>query len=378
MALLELRNICKQYKKNGAYAVQNLNATFHNREFIVLVGPSGCGKSTVLKMIAGLEEITSGDLLIDETRMNDIEPHRRGIAMVFQSYALYPHLTVYENIAFPLRLVKIKKAEIDRRVKETVGILKLDELLERFPKALSGGQQQRVALGRAMVRNPRVFLLDEPLSNLDAKLRQDMRVEIAKLHQRLETNFIYVTHDQVEAMTLGQRIVVLKEGLMQQFATPLELYRHPANRFVAGFIGSPPMNLVESEIINEAGEYLIISPAFRIKLPLPYKRHLEAYGNRKIIAGFRPSDLSVNETSGSEETGVLALFVIKEILGDETIYYLTMRDAAGHEQSFIVKSGDRIYDFQKDQPVYCTVNPRHIYLFDSDTGRSLLEIKGRW
>ncbi len=238
MSKVTLSNICKSYS-NGYNAVKNVNIDIQDKEFVVLVGPSGCGKSTTLRMIAGLEEISSGELHIGERLVNDVDPKDRDIAMVFQNYALYPHLSVYDNMAFALKLRKMPKDEIDKKVKEAARILDLEKVLDRKPKALSGGQRQRVALGRAIVRNPQVFLMDEPLSNLDAKLRTSMRTEISKLHKSLGTTFIYVTHDQVEAMTMADRIVVMKDGVVQQIATPQEIYDHPANMFVAGFIGAP-------------------------------------------------------------------------------------------------------------------------------------------
>ena len=241
MAEVILKNIGKAYD-NGYEAVKNVNIDIQDKEFVVLVGPSGCGKSTTLRMIAGLEEISSGEMYIGETLVNDVAPKDRDIAMVFQNYALYPHLSVYDNMAFALKLRKMPKAEIDAKVKEAAKILDLEKVLDRKPKALSGGQRQRVALGRAIVRNPKVFLMDEPLSNLDAKLRTAMRTEITKLHKKLGTTFIYVTHDQVEAMTMADRIVVMKDGVIQQIATPQEIYDNPNNMFVAGFIGSPQMN----------------------------------------------------------------------------------------------------------------------------------------
>ena len=247
MASISLKNINKVYP-NGFHAVKDFNLDIEDKEFIIFVGPSGCGKSTTLRMVAGLEDISSGDLLIDGKRMNDVEPKDRDIAMVFQNYALYPHMTVYDNMAFGLKLRKLPKAEIDQKVREAAKILDLEGLLDRKPKALSGGQRQRVAMGRAIVRNPKVFLMDEPLSNLDAKLRVQMRIEISKLHEKLGATIIYVTHDQTEAMTLGTRIVVMKDGVVQQIDTPHNLYNKPQNLFVAGFIGSPQMNFMDAKI----------------------------------------------------------------------------------------------------------------------------------
>ena len=266
MASISLKNICKKYP-NGFEAVKNFNMEIEDKEFIIFVGPSGCGKSTTLRMVAGLEDISSGDLLIDGRRVNDVEPKDRDIAMVFQNYALYPHMTVYDNMAFALKLRKTPKDEIDKMVREAARILDLEKLLDRKPKALSGGQRQRVAMGRAIVRNPKVFLMDEPLSNLDAKLRVQMRTEISKLHQRLGTTIIYVTHDQTEAMTLGTRIVVMKDGVVQQIDSPQNLYNSPANLFVAGFIGSPQMNFVDAKcVVNGSQVDLKVGP-YTITLP---------------------------------------------------------------------------------------------------------------
>ena len=256
MARVELKELCKVYSGNVP-AVKDANLVVNDKEFVVLVGPSGCGKSTTLRMIAGLEEITSGAIRIGDILVNDVPPKNRDIAMVFQNYALYPHMTVYKNMAFGLILRKYPKKEIERRVHEAAEILGITELLDRRPKALSGGQRQRVAVGRAIVRQPKVFLFDEPLSNLDAKLRVQMRAEISKLHTRLQSTMIYVTHDQVEAMTMGDRIVVMLDGVIQQVAPPLELYHHPVNRFVAGFIGSPPMNMIEGKLISDNGGYIL-------------------------------------------------------------------------------------------------------------------------
>ena len=277
MASLSLKNVCKVYP-NGFVAVKDFNLEIADQEFIIFVGPSGCGKSTTLRMIAGLEEISSGELWIGDKMVNDVEPKDRDIAMVFQNYALYPHMSVYDNMAFGLKLRKVPKAEIDKAVHEAAKILDIEHLLDRKPKALSGGQRQRVAMGRAIVRSPKVFLMDEPLSNLDAKLRVQMRVEISKLHQRLQTTIIYVTHDQTEAMTLGTRIVVLKDGIIQQVDTPQNLYNTPNNIFVAGFIGSPQMNLIDAEVkANGSQVDLVLSDTVTITLPAEKSKKLIEY-----------------------------------------------------------------------------------------------------
>ena len=286
MATVSLRNINKIYD-NKVQAVFDFNLDVEDKEFIVFVGPSGCGKSTTLRMIAGLEEITSGELVIDGKTMNDVMPKDRDIAMVFQSYALYPHMSVYDNMAFGLKLKKMPKEEIDKRVKEAAKILEIEEYLKRKPKALSGGQRQRVALGRAIVRNAKVFLMDEPLSNLDAKLRVQMRSEIIKLHEKLGATTIYVTHDQTEAMTMASRIVVMKDGYIQQIDTPKEIYNHPVNMFVASFVGSPAMNFIPGKI--EKGAFC--TGNYRVQLPMMYAKALQEAEGRDVVFGIRPEDL---------------------------------------------------------------------------------------
>ena len=291
MASLSLKNVCKVYP-NGFVAVKDFNLEIADKEFIIFVGPSGCGKSTTLRMIAGLEEISSGELWIGDKLVNDVEPKDRDIAMVFQNYALYPHMTVYDNMAFGLKLRKVPKADIDKAVHEAAKILDIEHLLDRKPKALSGGQRQRVAMGRAIVRSPKVFLMDEPLSNLDAKLRVQMRVEISKLHQRLETTIIYVTHDQTEAMTLGTRIVVLKDGIIQQVDTPSNLYNTPNNLFVAGFIGSPQMNLIDAEVVQSGSQVTLkMSDTVSITLPAEKSEKLKSYVGKTVVVGIRPEDI---------------------------------------------------------------------------------------
>ncbi len=327
MASLSLRNIYKTYS-GGFTAVKDFSLEIDDKEFVILVGPSGCGKSTTLRMIAGLEEISEGELYIGDTLVNDIAPKDRDIAMVFQNYALYPHMTVYENMAFGLKLRKIPKDEIKRKVLEAAQILDIEHLLDRKPKALSGGQRQRVALGRAIVREPKVFLMDEPLSNLDAKLRVQMRTEIGKLHKKLQTTFIYVTHDQTEAMTMGSRIVVMKDGIVQQVASPQELYSNPCNVFVAGFIGSPQMNFINATVdVKPDGVKLIIGDTI-IKLPagLSKKNGFANYNGREIIVGIRPEDIH-------DEAQFIAHFAdataevsveLTEMMGAETFLYLKL------------------------------------------------------
>ena len=327
MAGLSLKNICKVYP-NGFEAVKDFNLEIADQEFVIFVGPSGCGKSTTLRMIAGLEDISSGELRIGDRLVNDVEPKDRDIAMVFQNYALYPHMTVQENMAFGLKLRHVPKDEIDKMVKEAAKILDLTPLLDRKPKALSGGQRQRVAMGRAIVRNPKVFLMDEPLSNLDAKLRVQMRIEIAKLHQRLGTTIIYVTHDQTEAMTLGTRIVVMKDGVIQQVDTPQNLYDKPQNLFVAGFMGSPQMNFLDA-VVEVQGETAYLNVAGH-SIPLPpakSKKLIEGgYDGRSVTFGIRPED--VYDSEMYVETSPMSVFEsqikVYELLGAEVFLYFDL------------------------------------------------------
>ncbi len=323
MAGLSLKNVCKVYP-NGFQAVKDFNLEIADQEFIIFVGPSGCGKSTTLRMIAGLEEISSGELKIGDRVVNDVEPKDRDIAMVFQNYALYPHMSVYDNMAFGLKLRKVPKDEIDKMVKEAAKILDLTALLDRKPKALSGGQRQRVAMGRAIVRNPKVFLMDEPLSNLDAKLRVQMRIEISKLHQRLETTIIYVTHDQTEAMTLGTRIVVMKDGVIQQVDTPQNLYDSPQNLFVAGFMGSPQMNFIDCEVGPEGKTLTFGSNTIQVP-ELKAKKLADAgYPGKTVVLGIRPEDVKDEEMfiSNSQGSTIEVMVRVYELLGAEVFLYL--------------------------------------------------------
>jgi len=316
MAKVIFKGINKVYDKN-VEAVKDFNLEIADKEFVVLVGPSGCGKSTTLRMVAGLEEITSGELYIGDTLVNDVPPKDRDIAMVFQNYALYPHMTVYENMAFALRLRKQSKAEIDRKVKEAAKILGITDLLQRKPKALSGGQRQRVAIGRAIVRHPQVFLMDEPLSNLDAKLRNQMRAEIIKLRQRIDTTFIYVTHDQIEAMTLGDRIVVMKDGVIQQIGTPQQVFDHPANIFVAGFIGSPQMNFFDARLESSGGKYNIRLKESVISLPESVQEKLRDKGQQagEIVFGIRPEHITLADKDN--QGAISAEIDVSEMMGSE-------------------------------------------------------------
>ncbi|HXZ38496.1 MAG TPA: sn-glycerol-3-phosphate ABC transporter ATP-binding protein UgpC [Thermodesulfobacteriota bacterium] len=346
-------------------AVRDFDLEIPDKEFVVLVGPSGCGKTTTLRMVAGLEDITSGDILIDDKVVNNLPPKDRDIAMVFQNYALYPHMTVYQNMAFGLTLRKFPKEEIDQRVKDAAEILNIKELLDRKPKALSGGQRQRVAVGRAIVRKPKVFLFDEPLSNLDAKLRVQMRVELKKLHERLQTTIIYVTHDQVEAMTMGDRIVVMKDGLKQQVGPPLELYFHPANKFVAGFIGSPAMNFIEGELFSEGGAVHFQGPGMKLKIPGDKASKVKGYSEKRVIFGVRPEDLPEAPCAAPGETFDVTVEVM-EPLGSEV--YLDVKAA---EQSLIARAEPNTT--AKPHARLCLQpNMENIHLFDIRDEKTLV------
>jgi multiple sugar transport system ATP-binding protein len=316
MAQVVLKDLGKKFDE--VVAVRDVNLTIKDQEFVVLVGPSGCGKSTTLRMIAGLEEISSGEIYIGERLVNDLPPKDRDIAMVFQNYALYPHMTVYDNMAFGLKMRKFPKPEIDKRVREAAQMLGIQDLLSRKPRQLSGGQRQRVAVGRAIVRHPQVFLFDEPLSNLDAKLRVQMRVELKRLHERLETTAIYVTHDQVEAMTLGDRVVVMKDGLVQQVGDPLGVYSKPRNRFVAGFIGSPAMNFVDCTVTAN-GELAVESPGLRVSVPPAQKAALERHKGKSVILGVRPEDIREATPSDPPSYRLDAVVEVVEPLGNEIL-----------------------------------------------------------
>lgn len=354
MARVELKNITKIFPGN-VVAVDNISLDVEDKEFVVLVGPSGCGKSTTLRMVAGLEEITDGEIYIGDRLVNDIPPKDRDIAMVFQNYALYPHMTVYKNMAFGLKLRKFPKAEIDQRVREAAEILGITNLLERKPKALSGGQRQHVAVGRAIVRKPKVFLFDEPLSNLDAKLRVQMRTEISKLHSRLQSTMIYVTHDQVEAMTMGDRIVVMKDGLVQQIDNPIQLYDNPKNKFVAGFIGSPPMNFMTGVLKNEGDILYFDEGNIKIKIPAKMKSELEKYYTKEVVFGIRPENILDISYGKNLEFGekVTATVEVIEPMGSEIYLYLTtgktpfIARVEAHVQAEIDEKKELIFDLQK-------------------------------
>jgi multiple sugar transport system ATP-binding protein len=322
MAGVTLKNVVKRF--GNTQVVDDLSLRIEEKEFAVLVGSSGCGKTTALRMIAGLESVTSGDIYIGDTRVNDMPPKDRDIAMVFQSYALYPHLNIRDNISFGLKIRQMPKKEIDQRVEEAADVLGLGEMLERKPKELSGGQRQRVALGRAIVRKPRLFLFDEPLSNLDAKLRVAMRAEISKLHRRLGTTIIYVTHDQVEAMTMADRIFIMNKGVLQQSGTPMEVYSRPANRLVAGFIGSPAMNFLEAKLQPADGRLYVEAPGLRLALPERLAQPLQAHAGRDVVFGLRPEDISLARADAPFDpaTGFEAQAEVVETLGSEIFAYL--------------------------------------------------------
>ena len=369
MASVTLKNVYKVYTGNVT-AVSDFSLEIKDKEFVILVGPSGCGKSTTLRMIAGLEEITKGELYIGDTLANDIAPKDRDIAMVFQNYALYPHMTVFDNMAFGLKLRKVPKDEIKRRVEEAAKILDISHLLDRKPKALSGGQRQRVALGRAIVRNPKVFLLDEPLSNLDAKLRAQMRTEISKLHQRLGTTFIYVTHDQTEAMTLGDRIVVMKDGFVQQVDTPQNLYDFPVNEFVAGFMGSPQMNFLDGTINKSGADYMFHFGKYDVKIPASKNKDdvLKDYVGKSVIMGIRPENVHDEPEFVSKATeGLVEADVeVTELMGAETYLYLTCEGnslTARVEPTSTAKTGDHIK---------IALDLAKLHLFDKETEKTIL------
>ena len=364
MASLSLKNICKVYP-NGFEAVKDFNLEVEDQEFIIFVGPSGCGKSTTLRMIAGLEEISSGELKIDGKLMNDVEPKDRDIAMVFQNYALYPHMTVFDNMAFGLKLRKVPKDEIKKKVEEAAKILDLEKLLDRKPKALSGGQRQRVAMGRAIVRNPKVFLMDEPLSNLDAKLRVQMRSEIASLHNRLKATIIYVTHDQTEAMTLGTRIVVLKDGVIMQVDSPQKLYNEPNNLFVAGFIGSPQMNFIDAVCKVEGERVTLNFEKTSVVLPPAKAKKLidGGYNGKTVVMGIRPEDIGDSQIEieahkdASFETDVTGY----ELLGSEVLLYFKVAGTA-----MTAKVDSRTTARMGDH-IKLALDPEKIHCFDKET-----------
>ncbi len=379
MASVTLKNIYKKYPGN-VVAVTDFNIQIKDKEFIILVGPSGCGKSTTLRMIAGLEEISDGELYIGERLVNDIAPKDRDIAMVFQNYALYPHMTVFENMAFGLKLRKVPKDQIAKKVEEAARILDIAHLLDRKPKALSGGQRQRVALGRAIVREPQVFLLDEPLSNLDAKLRAQMRTEISKLHKKLGTTFIYVTHDQTEAMTMGDRIVVMKDGFIQQIDTPTNLYNNPVNQFVAGFIGSPQMNFIDSKLLKQDGKYVVefgsedtkTTRGVKYTVEVPEAKAdaevLEPMVGKEVVLGIRPECIHDEEMFlSTAKTGVIDTTVeVTEMMGAETYLYINCEGIP-----LTARVSPRSTARPQDK-IKVALDPNRIHIFDKETEKSLI------
>ena len=375
MSTVSLKHICKIYEGDVA-AVSDFNLEIGDQEFIVLVGPSGCGKSTTLRMVAGLEAISKGELYIDDKLVNDVEPKDRDIAMVFQSYALYPHMTVRENMEFPLKLRKVDKAEIDRRVRQAAEILDITQYLERKPKALSGGQRQRVAIGRAIVREPKVLLMDEPLSNLDAKLRNQMRAEIIKLRQRINTTFIYVTHDQTEAMTLGDRIVIMKDGFVQQTGTPQEVFDHPANLFVAGFIGMPQMNFFKARLEKAQNGYQIqcMGTSFPVPQDMASQLAERNQDSAEIILGVRPEHI-VLQPDGAD--GIGCTVEVSELMGSEFYLHATV-DQGGQQQGVVmrIQTTDLPAQYRSCVPygtkLTFSFRDQLIHLFDPESERNLL------
>ena len=353
-----------QITEEGVVAVQQFSLDIADREFVVLVGPSGCGKSTTLRMIAGLEEITDGELYIGDKLMNDVAPKDRNIAMVFQNYALYPHMTVYENMAFSLKLKKCSKDEIDKRVREAAHILNITEYLDRKPKALSGGQRQRVAIGRAIVRNPAVFLMDEPLSNLDAKLRNQMRAELIKLRQRIDTTFIYVTHDQTEAMTLGDRIVIMKDGFIQQVGTPQQVFDHPANLFVAGFIGTPQMNFFDGSLVKRNGRYFIETDGLSVDLSEDKQQRLVAkdVAEQQVTVGVRPEHVIIGQS------GIPAKVDVSEMMGSSVHLHMS---ALGGDMIAIVPLNGEAAHYPMGMDVKLSFGGHVVHVFSKDDSKNL-------
>ncbi len=366
MAEVTLENIRKVYP-GDVEAVTDFNLAVDDGQFVVLVGPSGCGKSTVLRMIAGLEEITEGEITIGGRTVNDMPPKNRDIAMVFQNYALYPHMTVYKNMAFALKLRRLPRKQIDQRVREAARILGIEELLHRKPRALSGGQRQRVAVGRAIVRKPSAFLFDEPLSNLDAKLRVEMRAEIKRLHRQLQMTTIYVTHDQEEAMTLGDRIVVMKDGVVHQCSSPLDVYNNPVNRFVGSFVGTPPMNFFNGVIATNGAGLVFKNETFSIPLPNAWKKKLESYSDKPVVFGIRPEDIgSVQAEQQQDAPRIKAKVEVTEPMGSETYLYLNSGDT-----SFICRADAHLqHDIGSQLEPAILIEKAH--LFDHETGQTII------
>lgn len=364
MAEVKLENICKTYKE-GTQAVKNISCVIEDQEFVVLVGPSGCGKTTALRMIAGLEEITSGTLFIDGEEVNDLPPSKRQISMVFQNYALYPHMTAFGNMAFGLKIQNTPKAEIAERVNEAAKILNITEILNKKPRKMSGGQRQRIAIGRAIVRHPKVFLFDEPLSNLDAKLRGQMRIELAKLHQKLKATIIYVTHDQVEAMTLADKIIVMNQGEIMQIDSPMEIFQNPRNKFVAEFIGSPKMNFISGTIQKNKDKFLFQNDVMQIDLTALSMESIQNYRAKEVDMGFRSEDVYAENSDLNNSFSLEAKVVARELLGNEKLVYGDF-----HGSDIIAKFRSE-YKEKLNQVVRFHVNMDKIYLFDRDSGNRI-------
>ena len=371
MASISCQHIYKIYPGATAPSVTDFNLEIQDKEFIIFVGPSGCGKSTTLRMIAGLEEISEGEVIIDGRVVNDVPPKDRDIAMVFQNYALYPHMTVYENMAFSLKLKKVDKKTIDKKVREAAEILDITQYLDRKPKALSGGQRQRVAIGRAIVREPKVFLMDEPLSNLDAKLRNQMRAEIIKLRQRINTTFIYVTHDQTEAMTLGDRIVIMRDGFIQQIGTPQEVFNHPSNLFVAGFIGTPQMNFFDAELKKSGDKYSVVLNGTEFAISAEKQASLKAHGAAAgpVVLGVRPEHIMLCEKGTESIKGAVD---VSEMMGSSIHLHV---NAAGKDVVLVIATvdlpEDHKFGYRYGEEVYFTFNENVVHVFDKESGKAL-------
>jgi multiple sugar transport system ATP-binding protein len=368
MAKIKLEQLTRKY--GTVTAVDNVNLDINDDEFLVLVGPSGCGKTTTLRMVAGLEDISSGSVYIGDRRVNDVEPKDRDIAMVFQSYALYPHMSVYDNMAFGLKMRKVAPTEIERRIQEASSMLGIGHLLKRKPRELSGGQRQRVALGRAIVREPAVFLMDEPLSNLDAQVRANTRTELLRIHQRVKNTVMYVTHDQVEAMTMGDRIVVMKDGVVQQVASPKEIYGHPANKFVASFIGSPPMNFLDAELQMKGDSAVLSGPAFAFSINGASAQKLANLPSRSVTLGVRPEDVIVSSGAAAtgDSAGMRSRVDVVETLGAEQHLFL-MADGSSHALLARVNSD---FHAQIGDQVSATIDPGKLHVFDRESGAAYL------
>lgn len=363
MAKVRFSNIVKKF--GNITVLENINLLVDDREFAVIVGPSGCGKTTLLRMLAGLEDVTEGEIFIDDKKVNDIPPSKREIAMVFQDYALYPHMSVRENMSFALKLKKVPQQEIDKRVNEAANILKISHLLDRMPRQLSGGQRQRVAIGRAIVRNPKVFLFDEPLSNLDAKLREEMRIELLKLYQKLSTTMIYVTHDQVEAMTLASKIVVMNKGVIQQVGSPIEIYKKPSNIFVASFIGTPTMNFIKGKIESKGDKYYFVKEDFSFYVPTFSFSQISEYISKDVILGVRPEDIIIDETKVDKTNIIEGIVDVVELLGSRENLYIKI----GKEITICATT--KPYTSSPGIRIYFSLNYQNLHFFDLESEKRI-------